>query len=86
MDLARGRERETVDHHGMDGALVQQVEQCGHIGFEILRVRRPACGDGIKHGVTAAKKTAQHVPQLEPRQPSAADAKPAPPRAIVCAP
>ena len=68
VDFARGRKRETVDHYGMDGALVQQVEQCGHIGFEILLMRRPACGDGIEHGVTAAKKAAQHVPQLEPRR------------------
>ena len=35
---------------------------------EILRVRRSACGDAIEHGVTAAEQTAQHVPQLEPRQ------------------
>ena len=33
VDLARGRERETVDHDGMDGAVPQQVEQCGHVGL-----------------------------------------------------
>ena len=65
---SRGRERETADHDGMDGAIAQQLEQCGHVGFEILRVRRSACGDAIEHGVTAAEKAAQHVPQLEPRQ------------------
>jgi hypothetical protein len=33
----RGRESETVDHDGMDGAVAQQVEQCSHVGLEILR-------------------------------------------------
>ena len=68
VDLARGRERETVDHDRMDGAVAQQAEQCGHVGLEIVGVRRSACGDAIEHGVTAAEQAAQHVPQLEPGQ------------------
>jgi len=47
VNLARGRERETFDHERMDGAAAQQVEQCGHVRLEILRVRRSACGDAV---------------------------------------
>ena len=68
VDLARVRERETVDHDGMNGTVAMQVEQCGHVGLKIVGVRRSARGYAIEHGVPAAEQAAQHVPQLESHQ------------------
>src|SRR3974377_962854 len=49
VDFACSRERETVDHDGMNGAVAQQVEQCGHISLEIVGGRRSACSDAIEN-------------------------------------
>src|ERR1700722_16975807 len=45
MDLGRGRERQTVDDDGMDGAIAQQAEQRGHVGLELFRVGLKTIGD-----------------------------------------
>ena len=65
VDLAHARERETVDHDGMDDAVAQQVEQCCHVSLELVGARRSACGDAVEHGVTAAEQSAQHVVPLD---------------------
>src|SRR5580698_10231000 len=56
MHLARVCERQAVDDGGMDGAVAQQLEQCGHVGFELLRVRQPAGGDAVERRATAAEQ------------------------------
>jgi hypothetical protein len=68
MDLARSRERQSVDHDWMKGTRTQQLEQRRHVGLEFLRVSRSAGRDAVEDGATAAEKEAQCAPQLESGQ------------------
>lgn len=68
MDLARGREGQSIDHHGMDSAVAQLAEQRRDVGLERLRMRQSAIGDAVPRRVTAAEQNAHRAPQLEPSQ------------------
>ena len=52
----------SVDDDGMDGALAQQFEQRGHIGFELFRVRLPAGRDAVEDRAAAAEQEAAMRP------------------------
>ena len=48
MDLARGSEWQSVDDYGMNCTIAQQPEQRGHVGLELLQVRRSARRDAVE--------------------------------------
>jgi len=66
MDLTHGHEGQAVDDHRMNDAIAKQVEQSGHVGLELIRVRHSAGGDAVEHRATAAVQAAQRAPQLDP--------------------
>ena len=58
MDITRGSEWQAVDNDRMDGALAQEGEQRGHVGFEFFEMRRPASGDAVPTRTAAAEEDA----------------------------
>src|ERR1700730_5198420 len=56
VDLARSRERQSVDHDRMKDARAQQLEKRRDVGLEFLRVSRATCRDAVEDGATAAGK------------------------------
>src|SRR5208283_3762113 len=57
-----------VNNDRMNGTVAQQLEQRGHVGLELLRVRYAAVCDAVPQCATAAEQEAKRGPQLEPRQ------------------
>jgi phage tail tape-measure protein len=68
VDLARSRERQSVDDDRMKEARAQQVEKRRHVGLEFLYVSRSAGRNAVEDGATTAKKEAECAPQLESDQ------------------
>ena len=86
MDLARRRDRQSVDNDGMEGALAQQIEQGGHVRLELFGVRHAAIGDAVPHRATTAEQEAQCVPHLQPGKAEPRSEQAFAPTAMVCDP
>jgi hypothetical protein len=52
----------------MNGAVMQKLEQFGHVGPELLRLHKAAGGDVEPLRLPAAEEEAQHAPHLQPEQ------------------
>jgi hypothetical protein len=62
VDIIRGAQWFATYNHRMNGPVVEQIEQSGHVSPKLFRVRQAAVGDAVPERTTAAEQEAQCSP------------------------